>query len=957
MNYTKRFIEESFPVKEVSFYSAKEKNIRHGHISTLHIWWARRPLAASRSTAFAALVPATDYEEGNKFYDKYRKKLIAILRKDGWAQITEKSTNYELVKHFIITLCKWENSNDKDIIELARAMILDYNNGVPPKTLDPFGGGGSIPLECLRLGCETYSNDLNPVAVLIQKCTLEYPQKYGKPGYVEREVEEIENGEYVKKKKQIYVENVLLEDVKYWGNWVLEEAKKELAQFYPPDPDGSIPVGYIWARTIPCQNPGCGAEIPLMRQFWLAKKPKKKVALFPYVEGKEVKFKIVGDGYEKWPKNFDPDKATINKAIVNCPQCNSVVENIYLREQLIKKSSNRMIAVVTLNPANNEKKYRVPNEDDINSFKKAKSNLSILNSLLSKNIGLTAIPDEFIHTPNGIEYKPDGLLYNFTPVLLYGMTTWSKIFNDRQLYSILTYIKIIKEIKLKFFDEYDKEYSKSVITYLAISLSRVIDYYNTLCIWDNTQERTVHVFGRQSLSMVWDYSELNPNSDTVGSWESMAFRRIHKVLSSFYKSSVATVNQNSADSLSFKDDFFDAVFTDPPYYDNIPYADLSDFFYVWLKRIIGEDYSDLFTTPMTPKKNEIIAELPLLRGMRKSEAKELLKTIKTKEDFENNLKKSFQQIQRVLKPKGITIIVYAHKSTEGWETLTNSLLDSKLVISSAWPISTEQSQRLRANDSAALASSIYIVCRKIDRQPTAFYNDVKEETKNYLSKKLDRLWNEGISGADFFIAAIGSSIEVFGKYKSVIDFEGNVIRANKLLEDVRIIVTDYAVKKILHNGFATGISELTRYYVLCRWEFKAAKIPFDEANKLAHSCHIELADFWQTKSLIKKDKEFVLILGPQDREIDDLNDSGELIDVLHYAIKLWEKGKKVEMQKMLNETGYAKSDAFFRVAQAIAETLPNESKEKKLLEGFLNLRDKISESFKSEEKDKGFFDQ
>ncbi len=190
--------------------------------------------------------------------------------------------------------------------------------------------------------------------------------------------------------------------------------------------------------------------------------------------------------------------------------------------------------------------------------------------------------------------------------------------------------------------------------------------------------------------------------------------------------------------------------------------------------------------------------------------------------------------------------------------------------------------------------------------------------------------------------------------RRLLTYEGNVIRADKLLTDVRTIVTDYAVKKILHNGFATVISDLTRFYVLCRWEFKFAKIPFDEANKMAHSCHVELAELWQTKNFVKKDKEFVQILGPQDRDLDDIKDSGELIDVLHYSIKLWEKGKKAEMQKVLNESGYAKSDAFFRVAQAVAETLPNESKEKKLLEGFLNLRERIFDGFKKEEEDLRF---
>jgi len=392
---------------------------------------------------------------------------------------------------------------------------------------------------------------------------------------------------------------------------------------------------------------------------------------------------------------------------------------------------------------------------------------------------------------------------------------------------------------------------------------------------------------------------------------------------------IPQVSQSSATELPYPDNYFDAIFTDPPYYDNINYAELSDFFYVWLKRCIGDLYPELFSTPLVPKSKEIVAN-PVRHG---GEAK-------AKEFFETMLKKAFQEIYRVLKPNGIAVIVYAHKSTSGWETMINSLLDSGLVPTESWPIDTEMKARLVAKDSAALASSIYIVCRKMERQETGWFSDVKKEIKERIFN--NNLWEEGVAGPDFFIACIGSAIEVFGKYEKVMDYEGNVIRADKLLEFVREVVTDYAVKQILHNGIAGKLSPLTKFYILWRWSFREAKIEFDETKKLAQSIGVHLEKEWN-KSFIKKDKNYIKVLGPQDRKLEDIEnmEKKDLIDVLHQVLILWSKGRREEIKRVLKETGYGENDAFYRVAQAISETLPNDSKEKKLLDGFLSGKDKL----------------
>ncbi|MBU1600173.1 DNA methylase, partial [bacterium] len=395
-----------------------------------------------------------------------------------------------------------------------------------------------------------------------------------------------------------------------------------------------------------------------------------------------------------------------------------------------------------------------------------------------------------------------------------------------------------------------------------------------------------------------------------------------------------------ATSLPYPNNYFDAVFTDPPYYDNVNYAELSDFFYVCLKRTIGDLYPELFSTPLVPKSKEIVAN-PIRQGDQK----------KAEQFFEENLKKSFQEIYRVLKPDGIATIVYTHKSTSGWETLINSLLDSGLVVTASWPIDTEMKARLNARETAALASSIYIVVRKIKRIETGWYNEVREEIKRHIYNRLERLWQEGISGADYFIAGIGSSIEIFGKYEKIMDYEGNIIRADKLLDFVREIVTDYAVHQILHNGIAGELSPLTRFYLLWRWTYQEAKAHFDDARKLAQTTGIDLAREWN-KGFIRKDKEFIKILGPQDREEElgirgwELGIIPELIDVLHYILLLWKDGKRDEMKQVLSDSGFGMKDAFFRVAQAISETLPVESREKKLLDGFLSGKERIISEMK-----------
>jgi len=471
---------------------------------------------------------------------------------------------------------------------------------------------------------------------------------------------------------------------------------------------------------------------------------------------------------------------------------------------------------------------------------------------------------------------------------------------------------------------YDKEYAKAISTYLALIHDQVIGKNTRLSRWNTISQNIEYPYAKPAIPIIWDYPESNPLGNAAGSWNSF-MKHVLSVIahaSSFIGKKVV-ITQSSATKLEFTDEFFDAVFTDPPYYDNMPYSYLSDFFYVWLKRCIGHLYPELFVTPLTPKKEEIVAYSFGPGGLEEG-----------KIFFENMLKKSFSEINRVLKPNGISVIVYAHKSTAAWETLINSLLDSGLVVTAAWPINTEMKNRLRSRESAALASSIYIVARKWKKQEVGFYREVKNELKKHLNKKLKQLWDEGISGADLFISGIGSAIEVFGKYNKVVDDSDNKIPVLKLLDDTREIVTNYAIRQVLHSEFTDEISQMTRFYILWRWAYGEAKVPFDDARKMAQSVGIDLENEWN-KGFITKDKEYIRVIGPDERKIEELEDSHELIDILHHTLLLWRKNKKEDLETLLQDKGYSKSDMFKRIGQAISESLPIDSTEKKWLDGFL----------------------
>jgi adenine-specific DNA methylase len=889
----RRAIEETFPILEVSRESVREKNIRRAHISTLHIWWARLPLASCRATNYAALIQAST--DPGKLLER---------------------------RKFIAKLARWESSTDKTIIDEARAEISKATKGDPPKVLDPFGGGGSIPLEALRLGCDTYASDYNPVATLVLKAALEYPQRFA--GNAEKQGPGLATDPGTSR---------LLKDLDKWGKWIDEQVRKEIATFYPKEADGSTANGYFWARTVPCQNPSCQSTIPLIKQFWLANRPEKKAMLCPSAVDRNVEFTIVGSGYSRVPAGFDPGKGTVSRAIATCIVCGSVMDGHMTRSLFAQgKASQRMLAVALRNKEFSGYRYRSANNSDSAILSSVQEYLDKKRDLLLAKWGIDPIPDE--QTPEG---KGSGAERAFS-VRNYGMNVWGDLFSLRQKALLITleeYVRLASDMMAQ--EGYDDEYRKVLSMYLAFVLDRVADYNTTLCRWQSTWERNTNTFARQALPIVWDYWELNPFSQGSGTWLSM-LRQIERAIGSLmFTQKPATITQSSATALRYDENSFDAVLTDPPYYDNIPYSYLSDFFYVWLRRTIGHLYPELFATPLTPKAQEIVAYGNMPGGF---ESGKLF--------FEDMLRKALEEIHRVLKPGGIAIIVYAHKSTAGWETLLNSLWDSGLVVTAAWPIHTEMKSRLRALSSAALASSIYMVARKSPREKVGFYGEIRNSLQNQLSRKLDKLWEEGISGADFFISAIGSSIEVFGRFDKILDNEGNTIGSSRILEDVRLIVTEYAVRKVLRVGITGKLSPLTLFYILWRWAYGEASLGFDDARKLAQGVGMDVTLEWN-RGFIEKDKENVRLLGPTERKIDELEGSREPIDVLHRLLFLWKRGLNDEMVNALKDSGPSENETLYGISQAIAESLSVDSSEKKLLEGFLQTRTRMLEQTRAGE--------
>jgi len=1017
----RRLIEVALPLKEVSEQSAREKSIRHGHISTLHIWWARRPLAACRAVVFASLIPDPDdpacppefrslVDEQLEFLARPRAAWAAAQWNARHAKQIEQGlveekraedflgdyTGRALVLEFIKELVKWENSNDPRFIEPARRLIaaahrflhLDSRSEMP-KVLDPFAGGGAIPLEALRLGCEAHAIELNPVAHLIELCTLVYPQKYGRPnsrptphyikvleaahransigedlfdhaarhaGTKERtdagtgsggqdggsaacgsgfQIDGVDLARLPRITEAEYRKNPLAADVKFWGRWVLEKARDEIGRFYPHDSDGAVPVAYLWARTVKCPNPACGATIPLVRQLWLCKKRTRKVAMrmIPDPRTKRCRFEVVAGKQI----DFDPDQGTMASGKAACPFCGQVADGEYLRaESKARHMGQQLIGAVTVQPNEPGKRYRAVAPADEAIFAEAEKALAEAKRANGDGI----VPDEPI-TPD----RPSPNSRGLSAVARYGFDNFGMLFNARQALALTTFVRYVRRA-IEHLRAHEEEYAKAVGSYLACVHDRLVDKAGNICVWNSPGEKLEHVFGRQALPMVWDYGEVNPFSGMMGDWLSALEWVYRALVANSHNMHCATCSQASATSMPLPDASIAAVITDPPYYDAVPYADLSDFFYVWLKRTVGDLYPDVFRTPLTPKRQELIAYYG--PGKRRIQ--------KPPEWYEQGMAEAFAEMHRVLDPDGICAVMFAHKTTSAWESIIAALIRSGLTVTSSWPLHTEMKTRMVARNAAALASSVTLICRK--RAASAeegYWEDVRSELRQVARERLDFFWKQGIRGADFFISAIGPALSVFGRYSRVSRLTGKEVTVRDFLDEVRQIVTDYALSQILHGAKTGQIDAETRFYVLWKWSYGDAKVPADEAFKLAQAFGIGTEQMWDRTGVLIKQGENIQALPIEKRmRIRDLGEPNadgspaSLIDVLHRCCAYRQKGDAAGLAEFLGRSGHARNESLWRVAQAISEVLPEGDKEKQLLQGLLNQRDRVETAIRQE---------
>ena len=784
MTYKKKLIEVALPLAKINFESAREKSIRHGHPSTLHLWWARRPLAAARAVLWSSLV-----DDPSAHPDKFPTEE---------AQSTERRRLFDILERLV----PWEASTDERVLAEARSEIVKSCDGELPKILDPFGGGGSIPLESLRLGLPTFSGDLNPVAVLIQRAMLEIPHRFANLPPIHPDL--------VGSRGMWNGAEGLAADVQAYGKWMQEEAKRRIGKYYPdatlPDGSKATPIAWIWARTVKSPDPSWPGHVPLVRSWELTRKPGKPSTWIDAVvdhEDKSISYKIKNGG--KVPDGLVSRQGGI------CLATGAQISLNYIREEgRAGRHGVSLMAIVC--EGNRERYYIEPTEDDVQIINEPKPDLGPI----PRN------PRDF-KTPN------------------YGMLNWEDLFTSRQVLALDTFSEILLDVRKRIEDNAillidDKKplsnggagrtaYADAIITYLAFAIDKCSDYWSSICTWNATREIIRNTFGRQAIPMTWDFAETNPFSDSSGNWMAMV-NWTAKALAQLPTNNFGQTVQRDARA-RITEAGKCVISTDPPYYDNIGYADLSDYFYVWLRRNVKSIWPDECATLLTPKVEELIADT--YRAGSKAAANK---------HFELGMEGVFTKAAENCDERYPVTIFYAFKASEsedkgsvstGWETFLSGLLKAGFALTATWPIRTELANKIGVNaGDNMLASSIVLACRK--RSSTAAMatrGDFIAALRKEMAPAIKILQVENIAPVDLAQSAIGPGIAIFSRYLKVIEADGQPMTVRTALSLINEVLAEVL------SGEESEFDADTRFAVTWFEQFGHNPGAFGDADTLA----------------------------------------------------------------------------------------------------------------------------
>lgn len=869
----RRLVEVDFPIVEVSRHAVREKKfpVPRGLPSTMHHWWARRPLASSRAMLLALLLPdPCDRRCPGAFKHTARELLRRVAGDPGES---DEDLMHALLR-FIGDFANYKLATDHTYLEVGRALIATAYGSTVPVVVDPFAGGGSIPLEALRTGCDAFASDLNPIACLILKVMLEEVPRQG-AGLAEK-----------LRKASVEVRDAL---------------HGELQAVHRTGADDTVPVAYLWARTVRCEAPDCGAEIPLLRSFWLCRKRGRWKAL---------RHRVVRSGatpdvkLEVFEPTAVPDVhgGTVTRAKATCLCCGTVLAPERVRPQLAAQRGGadptfdedgrriggaRMTAVVMIRPGARGRQYREPTTEDYAAVKNAQMRLGALVEAWEREegVGPNPVPDEALPPIGTLGFR----------VQRYGMLQWGDLFTSRQK---LAYVLLTDRIR----ELWRQPETKPIAQLLALAMGKVADFNCSLSHWRPSNEDIGDLFARQAIPISWDFVETDVTQENYVGIE-RAVSHVCQVVSNVARGVPLPGTAQLADAADspLADASADVWFTDPPYYDAIPYSDLADFFLVWLKRSLPGHplLRDPFdpTNPLSPKEQEAVQdETKVSSGGR----------VKDRTFFEEAMGEAFGEGRRVLREDGIASVVFAHKTTEGWEALLSGLIRGGWTVTGSWPIATESATRLRARESAALATSVHLVCRpRPNDAPVGDWASVLHELPRRVAEWMQRLQGEGIRGADLVFACIGPALEVFSRYSSVETAEGVKVELGTYLERVWEVVGRTALAQVLgSSGGRTGDSGVggleadARLTALFLWTHqssdapeedgrmkreanddqteesagKGLTLPFDVVRRFAQPMGIDL-DLW-TGHVVSQAKGVVRLLPVTERANELFGDAG-----------------------------------------------------------------------------------